>query len=501
MLFRSLAAELNPAGRLGAQIAALSSFASAPGNAVVDLIVSPLLLEQLDRMRRGYAVQMSDDAYDVRAVAPGEGGALLAERALESLALVAASRHVRLGLMPYGTPSLPSLVASGLPGDVNVHLDAGLDETERILGVRPDPSVVRPPASGIDATTLDLLANRGIGTLILDAGTVVLPEQPLGFAPPAEVSLDAGEDARIAGLAPDPAIAGTLATIGAGDDPVLAAHVVLGELAAIWQEAPGTERTLAVALTEVSTAVLPVGFYGPFVEGIGAAPWLRTRGAATIAGDLTGDGATATLAPQIGATFPSDYVQALRESRRRVRILATMLVADDGQTDRLRRLLLLAESAAFLGDADLTRGRGFIDQVDGDASSLLGSIRPLEGQQVTLTSSRSVVPIQLENIAPQPIRATVRIVSQHLTEPVQTDLTLDAGERRVLTFDVSLRSSGRFPLQVEIVAPGGEVVSTTSLFVRSTELNRQALAIVVGAALVLVALWFRRLARTRKATG
>ena len=84
---------------------------------------------------------------------------------------------------------------------------------------------------------------------------------------------------------------------------------------------------------------------------------------------------------------------------------------------------------------------------------------------------------------------------------VQTDLTLDAGERRVLTFDVSLRSSGRFPLQVEIVAPGGEVVSTTSLFVRSTELNRQALAIVVGAALVLVALWFRRLARTRKAAG
>ena len=494
-----LAAELKPAGRLGAQIAALSSFASAPGNAVVDLIVSPLLLEQLDRMRRGYAVQMSDDAYDVRAVAPGEGGALLAERALESLALVAASRHVRLGLMPYGTPSLPSLVASGLPGDVNVHLDAGLDETERILGVRPDPSVVRPPASGIDATTLDLLANRGIGTLILDAGTVVLPEQPLGFAPPAEVSLEAGDGARIAGLAPDPAVAASLARIGVGDDPVLAAHLVLGELAVIWQEAPGTERTLAIALTEATTAALPAGFYAPFVDGVAEAPWLRTRGAATIAADLTGTQAPATLAPQVGATFPGDYVQALRESRRRVRILGTMLVRDEGQTERLSNLLLLATSDAFL--ADVGRGRGFIDQVDADTSSLLGSIRPLEGQQVTLTSAGSAVPIQVENIAPQPIRATVRVVSQHITASVEQDLTLDPGERRLLSFDLTLRSSGRFPLQVQIVAPGGEVVSTTSLFVRSTELNRQALAIVVGAALALVALWFRRLARKRRAAA
>ena len=46
-----------------------------------------------------------------------------------------------------------------------------------------------------------------------------------------------------------------------------------------------------------------------------------------------------------------------------------------------------------------------------------------------------------------------------------------------------------------------DLVSTTSLFVRSTELNRQALAIVVGAALVLVALWFRRLARKRRAAA
>ena len=51
-------------------------------------------------------------------------------------------------------PSLPSLAASGLPGDVNVQLDTGLDEVESLLGVRPDPSVVRPPGSSIDEPTL-----------------------------------------------------------------------------------------------------------------------------------------------------------------------------------------------------------------------------------------------------------------------------------------------------------------------------------------------------------
>ncbi|MFM8945030.1 MAG: DUF6049 family protein [Actinomycetota bacterium] len=491
-----LAAELKPTGRLGAQIAALGAFANLPGNAVVDLIISPLLLEQLDRMRRGYAVQMSDDPYDVRAVAPGEGGALLADRALESLALLAGSRHVRLGSMPYAEPSLPSLVASDLPGDVNVQLEVGLDETERILGVRPDPSVVRPPGSAIDAATLALLARRGVGTVILDAGTVDLPAQPLGFAPPAEVSLDAGGGERVAGLAPDPGLATLLADVAATADPVLAAHVVLGELAAIWLESPGTERTLAIALTEAVTAALPPGFFAPFADGIGTAPWLRTRGAATIAADLVAISATYEVAPQIGGAFTDDYVQALRESRHRVEVLGTMLVEDAGEVERLRRLLLLAQSAVFLDDP--ARGQGFIAQVDGDTTSLLGSIRPLGGQQVTLTSSQSVLPIQVENIAPQSIRATVRIVSQHLRASVEQDLTLGPGEQRVLSFDVALRSSGRFPLQVQIVSPIGAVVSQTALFVRSTELNRQALAIVIGASAILVVLWFRRLARARR---
>ena len=490
----ALAEDLRPAGRLGGAISALQAFAAQPsGRNELDLILAPTLLLQLDRMARGYAVQRSDDPYDVVAVPKGEGGADLAARALATLADVAASGRVRLGIMPYGGASLPALIASDLPGDVNAQLDAATDVVEELLGVRPDPTVVRPTGSAIDAASLEALAKRRVRAVVLDPSAVVVPEQPLGFAAPAEFPLAAGES-RVAALVSNDALAALIDDPTLAGDPALLAQATLGELAAIWQEAPGTPRTIAIGITE--SVLLPGAFYAPFLVGVGGAPWIRTTSVASIAADV-GDDDPAELVPSLTTAFPADYVQRIREVRHRIDVYETMLVEDSDEPARLRRILLLAQSAEFLDDPG--RGSGFIDQADGDVSAMLQSVRLLAGQQITLTSARgAIVPLRIENAATEPLRATIRLVSQHLLAPVEQDLVWEPGETKTLTFPVDLKTSGRFPLQVQVVAPEGNVVSTATLFVRSTELNRQALAIVIGAGVLLVLLWARRFLPSRR---
>ncbi|MFM7719490.1 MAG: DUF6049 family protein, partial [Actinomycetota bacterium] len=300
----------------------------------------------------------------------------------------------------------------------------------------------------------------------------------------------------IAALAPNAAIAELLADPVLAADPVLLAHAALGELAAIWQEAPGNDRTVAVAFTE--EAPIPAGFLAAFLDVVRGAPWIATRGAADVAADLDPEAAPVELAAPSVLRFPAAYTTAIREARARLAVAASMLAEDSPEPGRLARLLLVAEGVEFVDDVE--RGRGFIDRVDGDASALLRSVRPLPGQQVTLTSSGgSVVPVRVENLAPQPLRASIRLVSQHLADGAEQAIVLEPGEIRTLTFEVSPKTSGRFLVQIEVVSPGGDVVSTTKLSVRSTQLNRQALAIVIAAGILLVLLWARRFLPGRRA--
>jgi hypothetical protein len=68
---------------------------------------------------------------------------------------------------------------------------------------------------------------------------------------------------------------------------------------------------------------------------------------------------------------------------------------------------------------------------------------------------------------------------------------------QVVTFDAEVKASGRSSIEVRVRSPNGLVLSQGVLVVRSTALNPIALIITVGAGLVLVGLWSRRLFRRR----
>jgi hypothetical protein len=65
---------------------------------------------------------------------------------------------------------------------------------------------------------------------------------------------------------------------------------------------------------------------------------------------------------------------------------------------------------------------------------------------------------------------------------------------------VELKTTGEFPVQVELLAPSGRPISDTTIAVRSTAYNRFALVITIGAAVALLALWGRRFLPSRRRT-
>lgn len=490
--------ELAPGGRLAGQTRALAELA-ATGAAAVDVAVSPVLLTQLARMRDGYAVIGPDG---LREVEQGKGGAALAGAALASLRAAMASSQIELSALPFAAPQIPSLISGGLARDLDVQLVHGRDVAGAFLQATPDPTVLRPPGGALNEITLDALDERGVSVLLLDAGTVETPLQPLGFAAPPVTSLR--EDGGIVGILPDPAVAALLASPLVAQDPVLGAQAVIGELAAIWQEQPGQARGLAMVLPE--SLDLPGGFYGLLVRGVAAAPWLHPVTARDLVAAFP-PGNPNALAVSAPASFSSTYVDELKQTRRRIDVYRSMLVDESLEPDRLDTELLLAESGDFLQDP--TAGFTFVSAASSRLDGVFGAVRADAGDIVTLTSrSGANIPVRVTSDAEERLRVEVMLVSQHLIGSPRQELVLDAGVTRTLTFDVDLKTTGRFPVLVQVVAPGGRrctpdpnpcVIEETSVVVRSTAYNRVALIITIAAALVLVIAWARRFLPRRTA--
>ena len=477
----SLEDSLAPGGQLSGEIHALEELATDPSGTAVDIAISPTLLTQLGRMREGYVVS---DAGDVREVPPGEGGAALAAQALIALRSIARSVNVHVTALPFSVPELPALYGGGLGRDVGIQLDRGSEVAATFLQTTPLASILRPPGAALDTTTLRGLSLFGISDLIVGPDTVAIPPEPLGLAGPATARTDEG---ALTAIVPDPSLDALVVSLS-NEDPVLAAQVLLGELMTIWQERPGEERGVAIVLSEDDP--IPGPFYAPFVRDIAGAPWLAPMGAAEFAATFPPAG-TAPLSSPSFRRFATSYVASLKQARRRVDTLRSMLPPDAVQPDELDTMLLLAEARQYL--AVPTGGLAFVTSVRDTVDGVLDELTLQTVSAVTLTSeSGGGIPVTVSNGADETLHFSVRLVSQHLRETPSADLELAPGGSETVRFQAQLRSTGKFPVRVQVVTPSGRVIEQQTLVVRSTAYNRFALFITIGAAFVLLGLWARR---------
>jgi len=152
---------------------------------------------------------------------------------------------------------------------------------------------------------------------------------------------------------------------------------------------------------------------------------------------------------------------------------------------------LLAESEDFLNDP--TAGFAFVSAASDHVTAVFEAVSADAGDVVTLTSRTGAsLPVRITSRAEERLRVSVALVSQYLTRSPSQDIVLEPGDTQTLIFDVDLKTTGRFPVLVQVVAPGGRVIEESSVTVRSTAYNRIALIITIAAALVLVTAWARR---------
>ena len=473
-------------GRLQQEVAALTSLATAKRPVPLDVVIAPLLLQQLDQLSRGYAVQGNDGIGHVK---QGQGDSRAAAELLARLRELVRAPTVEVSATPYASPNVPGLVAAGLQDDLGRQISVGRDVVSRVLGVQPNPSLFRPLGSFLDQASLVRLSRLGYDLFLLDPNMVERPPQNKEFAQPAAAALQVGPEPgdTVTALVPDPGMDGLLSSDLPTLDPRLAAQAVLGELAQIWLEEPGVRRSVAVAFTR---SRLPGALFVPLLHDVAAAPWLSEEPLTRMADRFRPPGEPATLVPRIGPGYPSWFVALLDGARHDLGTYRSMLAGTSPLPRELESTLLTAESAQFASPD--TSGAGFVASVKARLQGEFKKVGLQTAPLFTLPSRGGNIPVVVTSQTGYPIRVDVKLLSNHLSVSSDVHRVEVAGHSKPLLFHVQAKTTGRFPVQVMILTPSGVTLDTGQLVVRSTAYNLVALLVTIGAAVFLLAWWARR---------
>jgi hypothetical protein len=479
-----------PGGALAQQVRSLELVARPDGDPF-QLVIQPSLLDQLTRMRDGY------ERVDGTVVTADDGGARDAAALLSAIGRVAAPGGPLVTALPFAGATMPSLIASGLRNDADVQLDVGEQVVGSLLDVRPSSTIVRPTAGALSEPALEVMADRGADVILANPDTTDREPAPNGYAPLPTTTLAAGAR-TVAAVLPDPATQELLASGDFDGDPVRRAQAMLGELAAIWREAPVPDLPRGIALTLPAGA--SPGFWGPFVRRLVRAPFLQAVTPDELVSLVPPPADPATLAAPSTASFSTGYATAIKAERRDVRAYASMLPADDPSPARLSRDLLYAEAAEYLGDE--LEGRAWIDRVNRITEDAFGRARPDTSQVFTFTSRTGSIPILMSDPGATPLTVVLQLRSAQFRFPDGDERTVTLTEpNQIVSFSAAATTSGRSQILVVVRAPSGRKIQQQILVVRTTAVSRIALMITIAAAVVLAGLWARRYVRRPKTTS
>jgi hypothetical protein len=466
-------------GRVESVVSSLEQF---PVQAT--LVVSPMLLEQLQRMSDGYR----RGADEIPADAPS------AERARAMLDRIRALARrdepaTEVVALPFAGPSVPALVEAGLHGDLAHQAELGRLGVGDALGVVPTSQLFRPPGGILTTEAIRALADLGVAALIVDPEDLT-PPPGLVLSPSAVTRIRAGLGRTLRAVAPDPVVAGRLAALP--DDPRLRARWTVGELTALYFEQPSVDRGVAIMVQS--------GHDGIFLQSllrslqVQAFPrgtrWLRPVRATRLLAS-TADGEERDLIDSRVRLYSDSFLQTVAQTRESIEQLESMTREPTPLTERLRTQVLVAEARDFVRDE--AAALAFLHASQDRVRREFDKVLPPTPSSVTLTSRGGVIPVTIRNLAGYRVRIRVVLLSPRLEflEGDSRDVVLERPVQ-AFTFPVRAQTTGRFPVTVRLETPDGAAIAESQIVVRSTAYNLLALAITLGAALFLAAWWGRR---------
>jgi hypothetical protein len=482
---------LEAGGGIVAQIRAIADLLAQPrSRAAFDLIVSPAALDQLRQAADGY------ERSDGQVVAESEVVPRISAETLDRLRAIVSSPRVRVHAMPFAAPRLPALLSSGLRTHLEDQWRLGDETFQRILEERPDPTVARPPGLSFDQDSVDVLSARGVSTILGAADSVDRPPQPNDFAPPPAAALSTTSGVNVNLVLPDPGTQALLSDPQLLADPVLAAQAVLGELATIWREQPVPKGDVVRGLALDLPPDLPTAIWGEAMERLSDAPFLEPVHAEELPFGVEPEPDSAALEASATGGFSGGYADDLAATGRRLAAFASILEEPADEADRLRRDMLYAEASQYIDNEG--SGRVWVLAVNDVIDRTISRLAPDTSRVLTFTSRSGTIPLRMGDPGGRVLNVKVQLASGRVEflDNNERTVRLDQADE-VITFQVEVKAAGPSQIVVSVVAPNGMVLTRHELLVRSTAVNPIALIITIGAGLILVGLWSRRLFRRR----
>lgn len=407
-----------------------------------------------------------------------------------ALARATTGRQVAAGT--FVPVSLSSFAVSGLASEAAIQLDRGNEVIEQTLGARPDPRTW-VAEDGLDERGALLLRQQQVDRLVLPEAAMEPARLDRTLTQPFEV--DAPAVSRPVALAAD---AGLAAHFAPADDPVLAAHRLLADLAVVYQDQPSRQR--AVVVVPPRTWQPNRAFLDSLLGGLSTA---TVMAGTTVEGafDTVPPATTAAGAPLVRRLAPAPAPPQLpaddiRAARRQLVGFASMLAPENALDDGMEQLLLLAEGAGLRP----ARRQEFIDRMQDRIRAQTAAVQVPNHRSITLTARTGEIPVTVLSTTGYPMKVQIRVVSDKLEFPRGSLRSVDLGRRSTTErFSVRARTSGSFPLRVSLLSPDGELDLGTSRFtVRSTAASGVGVVLSAGAIAFLLVWWGRHLVRGRR---
>ncbi len=371
----------------------------------------------------------------------------------------------------------------------NLGLD---DELARQVdeGIAILTATLEPPVRSVTsvATRLDPETVRSLGQLGFT--DILVPPPTFSEAAPSTPARVAGTTAAVRLTAMNPAL-----KLGGDQDPLLAAHVLAGRLAA---QVSLDEPRPQVVSVHLPTNEAEAEALHRLLTLLSDDPFTEPR----LVSELLADADTAPERARISAPgrFTStQWADDLGVARSLLSSLAGMVPGDESLLQPLANRLSATTDRRLDSDTRSSEVTG----VRNELNALFSSISIPPSDRVTLGANDARFPLVITSNLDTP--ATVRVQlssSDRLSLPEPDQMVTLTNDHTEVSLRVRSRLPGDTPLKIRITSPDGAVLLSEGTYsVRSTAVSGVGLILSLGAGLFLAVWWARHIVAARRPKG
>lgn len=332
----------------------------------------------------------------------------------------------------------------------------------------------------VDASTVEALGAIGVSHLVL----------PVSATSNGQPALPAALPGAAGGI--DVITAGTFGLdAGAAADPVLAAHQLLGRMAASASLNPaGSAIIIRIDPETVDTVNMETLFAGLDEPG----EYLQLTTLGTLFDDLPAADTPASLTPPSSSGLGT-YPALVRETHSLLASYKSMLIGGAEQVQAYERPLAVTASA----DLSLPTRRRLLRRQQARLGATLASVTTPVRDRVTLGARDASFPLPITSTLGQPAKVLITLeASDRLSlpsEPIEATLS---NARTIVQIPVRTQATGDTPLSITVRTPDGRILAQSRYRVRSTAVSGMGVLLTIGAGGFLALWWGRHWTRTRR---